>query len=101
MDAQGELVTYCTPAQVAKMYAIANRVGWGDAWIRTVAGRKLERTISSLREIRAAEAATVIGVVEVLVGRRLRERAQTQIGERAEGSKAEGLKGQDGERSEG
>jgi hypothetical protein len=99
VDAAGKIQYYCTPAQIAKLRALAYRMQWGDMWILRVAARKLGRSLTGLVNIKADEMPKVMGAVEGLVLRRERELAQRKMfGE--EGGEGERERGMEGEREE-
>ena len=79
VDEGGTLLITITPAQAAKLRAMAGRIGWDDRQVCTVVTRQLGRTVSSLRAIRAEEARRVMGLLEAIVLRREKERKQESL----------------------
>jgi hypothetical protein len=80
VDENGNLIVIITPAQAAKMRAVAARIGWDDRQVCTVATRQLGRNVNSLRAIRAEEAFRVMRLLEQIVEDREKRERQMEIG---------------------
>lgn len=79
VDEDGTLIVTITPAQAAKLRAVAAKICWDDRQVCTVASRQLSRHVGSLRALRAEEARRVMRLLEQIVGDREKRERQASL----------------------